>query len=482
MPEYGLTKDGPNIKRLDVILDEMHDYLTEQWGVNTRQNPESLLNDLLTSVADHIAELWEFGEDVYYSQYPSSAEGISLDNAAQFGGSTREPATKSYYPIHCTAVDGTKLAAGTIIASTTNPATQLSIVNDMVVSRASCNGAQIKVAAYDGNPFTIAINKVPYTYNAESEDVNAILNGIAAALKSEDYTTSVDEENGLLNLEAVDKTASFELVLTENLTTETVTSIIVFGTVETGNILLPEGVITEIVKADANLVAVTNKCSYIAGNDEETDAVFRQSYADKIFGRSTRMIESIRSAILENVQGVLSVAGYQNDSNETDSFGRPPHSIEIVVDGGDQTEIAQQIMEKKAGGIQTFGSVTVSIPGLYGEDIPIHFNRPENVFVWFKVDITLAKNESLPSNYAELLRNVILNRVAYLDAGDDVVPQQFISELYAECPGISYIDITLHSETTRGEKPEVYDERSVSISPRQKAKTTEDMVGVSINE
>lgn len=113
MADYGLTPQGPNIKRLDVILEEMHSGLSEKWGVNTRQNPESLLNHLLTNVADAIADLWEFGEAVYFSQYPATAEGRSLDNAAQYGGSTREAAAKSYYPIHCTGKDGTKLAAGT---------------------------------------------------------------------------------------------------------------------------------------------------------------------------------------------------------------------------------------------------------------------------------------------------------------------------------------------------------------------------------
>ena len=94
MSKYGLTQNGPNIKRLDVILNEMHTDLSKRWGVNTRQNPESFINHLLTDVADQIAQLWELGEDVYHSQYPSSAEGQSLDNAAQYGGSTREAADR----------------------------------------------------------------------------------------------------------------------------------------------------------------------------------------------------------------------------------------------------------------------------------------------------------------------------------------------------------------------------------------------------
>jgi len=99
MAQYGLTPKGPNPKRLDVILDEMHESMTRRLGVNTRQNPQSLLNHLLTNVADRIAELWEYGTDVYYSQYPATAEGRSLDSAAQFGGSTRELSSKSYYSV-----------------------------------------------------------------------------------------------------------------------------------------------------------------------------------------------------------------------------------------------------------------------------------------------------------------------------------------------------------------------------------------------
>ena len=102
MAKYGLTPQGPNPKRLDVILEDMHSKMTDRLGVNTRQNPQSLLNHILTNVADEIAELWEFGVDVYHSQYTSSATGVSLDYAAQFGGSTREMAAKSYYSILCT--------------------------------------------------------------------------------------------------------------------------------------------------------------------------------------------------------------------------------------------------------------------------------------------------------------------------------------------------------------------------------------------
>lgn len=566
MPEYGLTPQGPNIKRLDVILDDMHAGLSEAWGVNTRQNPESLVNHLLTNVADAIAQLWEFGEKIYYSQYPASAEGVSLDNAAQYGGSTREQAAKSYYPIHCEGNDGTRLVAGTTIASATNPITMLSLTEDRTISRTACNSAKIRVAAMSaGSVYTIVINGTLYSVTAASDSTEALLNALADAINAGDgFSASVDSENLLLRVwDNADASASNSINLSENLTTETVTSVINFGTEEYGDIYLPDGVITNIVRADAGLIAVVNQSGYIPGREQETDTEFRQSYVDKIFNRSSMMLESIRSAILNNVQGVKSVATYENSTNVTmcestvltlsvlrantdyivvidgEEFcftsltddpddilagleaeindggytstdldtgahrlgieftrdrathtvttgygvdhvdtGRPPHSIEIIVDGGDNLEIAKQIFDKKAAGIQTFGDVEVTIPGNYDEDILIRFNRPETIYVWFDVALTQLPGATLPANYVDLLKEVILKKMENLDAGDEVIPQAFMTELHAACPGIAYIDINLFHTAEEGYTPSEYTERIVTITARQRAKTTETMIGV----
>ena len=482
MGEYGLTPEGIKIKRLDVIVDSIHDKLSKRWGVNTRQDPESLLNHLITNFGDAVAELWEFAEDIYYSEYPSSAEGASLDRAAQYGGSTREPAAKSYYPIHCTGVDGTVLAAGTMISSTTNPSTQLSIVDNKLITRSAFNKVAIKIASVDDNAvYTAAINGSVFSYTPTSMDDVEILKGLAASILDEAFLTRVDEENKILYLDAIDLTSVNVLVLSENLTTETVTSVITFGTVETGNILLPEGVITNIVKADAGLQKVINICGYIAGRDEESDEEFRKSYADKIFNRSSMMLESIKSAILKNVQGVISVAPYENPSHEWDEYGRPPHSIEIVVDGGESKEIAQQILQKKAGGINTFGDTVVVLAGAYDEDITIRFNRPTKVYTWFRVGITLSKSEPIPPNYVELLRQEILANMEQVNAGTDVIPQQFVTKLHEACSGISYMDISIYTTKDPAAEPENYPLRSAEITARERAYTTEDMIEVVID-
>ena len=72
--------------------------------------------------------------------------------------------------------------------------------------------------------------------------------------------------------------------------------------------------------------------------------------------------------------------------------------------------------------------------------------------------------------YVDLLREVVLENMDALDAGKDVVPQQFMSQLYKACSGISYIDIQLYaSADASDEKPSQYPDRSKNITARQRA-------------
>ena len=477
MEQYGLTPQGPNPKRLDVILDEMHDYMTKRLGVNTRTNPQSLLNHLLTNIGDRLAELWEYGTDVYYSQYPYSAEHNDLDNAAQYGGSTRELPAKSYYRILCTGIDGTEIPAGTLITSDTNPAIPLTLPEKASITRSAFNQAVIIMA--DPEPSTalgIALNGTLYNITPSPEkSVNELLTELGDTITDDAFTVSVTGDE--MTIASKDEVCNHIMVLSESLTTKTVGSILSFATVEDGDILIPPGVITRIVKSVSGLQSIVNVGSYIAGRLLETDEDFRKSYADKIYNRSSSMLESVKSAILMNVQGVKSIAGYENDTNVVDAWGRWPHSIEMVVDGGDTTEIAKQIFKTKAGGISSFGDVATTLHGVYGEDIVIRFNRPTYVKVWFRVGVILNPNIHPPTNYVELIKAQIMEKMEDLDAGESVVPQKFCLDV---C-GIDYIDIWLYASTDGGAQPDEYNHRSISITARQKAVTSEDRIEVHID-
>ena len=477
MAKYGLTLQGPVIKRLDTITEEFHNDLSEGWNVNTRLNPNSYLNVQMTAIADKIAELWELGEHIYQSKYPWSAEGANLDNAVQYGGIQREGPQATIYPIHTECIDGTVIPSGTRIRTDTNPTIEFTARVADIVSRSAFNRAKVRIAALQPHGiYTIALNGVVYSYTAAQPDPSIpvtevdILNGIFGVTEDINFTVSV--ENNLLLINSNDPQRQHNMILSANLTTESVTSIIHFHSEMDGEIATPNGTITQIITNIPGLLSVVNLTPYIAGRLRETDAELRQSYADKIFHRSNRMLESIKSAILLNVQGVNAVAAYQNDTNFPDAYGRWPHCIEIVVDGGSDYEIATQIRDKKAGGIQSYGNVEIIVPGMQNEPMVERFNRPEYVYTWFRINLRLNPAEILPPNYADSIKTIVLEAMRTAAPGQTIVPQRLIEgRIYGSVPGIGLIETTTFSSTDSTEQPNEFLPGVVAITPRQRAVT-----------
>lgn len=489
MPEYGITETGLRIKRFDTILSEINTFQTEGFGVQVGANTRSFLNTLNTSVADKIAELWELGADIYHNLSPMSAEGAALDNAVQFGGNSREKARSTYYPIHCECTEGITLDEETLIESDTNPAIKFLSAEERTISRSSFNKAKVKVVSTQpGEAYTVALNGTLYSYTCKAQDgPEAILGGLRDLIladEAEAFTASVDSENVLLIIEAADVESENSMLLTDNLTTESVTAIISFASEEPGEVSLPNGAITKIVTAPTGFLSCTNLCGYVAGRLLETDVELRQSYVDKIFSRSSRMTDSIRSAILANCAGVTAVQVYENRTNETDSEGRPPHSVEAVVDGGSNSDIAEQILATVSAGITTYGSVSVDVPGEDDDMIEVCFNRPTYIYCWFKVTLTISKASLVPANYAELVETAIVDAMSQVENGEDVVPQQqFLPAIYEQVPGISYIDVSIYTTTSASEgQPSSYPLRSAEITNRQRAMTSSTRIEVALDD
>lgn len=489
MPEYGITETGLRIKRFDTILSEINAFQTEGFGVQVGANTRSFLNTLNTSVADKIAELWELGADIYHNLSPMSAEGAALDNAVQFGGNSREKARSTYYPIHCECTEGITLDEETLIESDTNPAIKFLSAEERTISRSSFNKAKVKVVSTQpGEAYTVALNGTLYSYTCKAQDgPEAILGGLRDLIladEAEAFTASVDGENVLLVIEAADVESENSMLLTDNLTTESVTAIISFASEEPGEVSLPNGAITKIVTAPTGFLSCTNLCGYVAGRLLETDVELRQSYVDKIFSRSSRMTDSIRSAILANCAGVTAAQVYENRTNETDSEGRPPHSVEAVVDGGSNSDIAEQILATVSAGITTYGSVSVDVPGEDDDMIEVCFNRPTYIYCWFKVTLTISKASLVPANYAELVETAIVDAMSQVENGEDVVPQQqFLPAIYEQVPGISYIDVSIYTTTGASEgQPSSYPLRSVEITNRQRAMTSSTRIEVALDD
>lgn len=480
MSEYGVTPTGFVKKRLDKIIEEIQTYLTDEWGFDVSLNPQSALNVLIISQADRLAKLWEVAEQVYYSHYPSSAEGVNLDNAGQFAGLTREGDQRSKYLVLCTGRDGTAIPKGSVIASNTTPKVLFTLLSDKEITRLSFNKVVVKVAAITPRVnYSVTINGTPFTYLAgDSETESSIVSKLASGITEEGFT--VKANGNLLEISCDSDTVSNKLELSDNLTTESVSSLILWESEEYGKFILPNNTITEIVTTITGFESCYNLSVPFYGRLRETDTEFRQSLLKKIASRSTGMLESITSALIQNVEGVTNASAYENTSSTTVD-GIPPHSIEVVVDGGNDDEIASIILNTKAAGIGTHGAVSVDVPTAYGDTVKVRFNRPETVYVWYKVAITTNQKQKLPPNYVDLIKTAILECMSELSSGDAVITQDYISHIKTLCTGLAYVDITIGSTTNAEGNPTSYAERNLFVTSKQKAMSSTDRIEVTLS-
>lgn len=122
--------------------------------------------------------------------------------------------------------------------------------------------------------------------------------------------------------------------------------------------------------------SASNPAAATPGAPVESDAALRKRQAVSVALPSKTVFEGTIGAVA-TVPGVNRYAAYENDTNATDGHGLPPHSISLVVDGGDAVAIAQAIAGKKTPGTGTYGTTTVVVSDIYGIAHPINFFRPE---------------------------------------------------------------------------------------------------------
>lgn len=481
MAEYGVTDKGFNIKRLDTIMEEIHTDLTEAFGFDTRLTKPSFLDTLITTFSYQISDLWETAQDNYYAKYPATATGVSLDNAVQYGGIRRAANKRTSYRLHCTGDDGTYVREEAIVATNTSPEVRLKNADEFEITREAFNRVSIKVASAEVGVYSVTINGSQYSFSSPDGVEDDIITGLAKAIADDGYT--ITAKNNTLTIEDKTISRSNVLILSDNLTTSSVTVIATFLTEEYGKITLPYGIVTKMVNNVTGFTAVTNLLEPTYGRKQESDIELRQSYIAKSALRSNTMIESIVGELLNNIENVESASGYENDTDYVDSRGLPPHSIEIIVEGGDNSEIAQAILRRKAGGIQTYGSIEVGVPGVYGDTIPVRFNRPDYLYTWLKVVLHGDKSQ-LPTNYASLTIQALISDGAEFVAGTNLLTQLLNDGIYDAVAGLTYVEIYTAYGTSSTYVPEAsdYKQKNIIVTSRQKVLIDEKRIEVSFSE
>jgi len=358
----GLTDKGYQRRTYADILSEKERRAKELLGEDIDTSDQSVLGKYLRVNAYDQAIAEEEIEQVYYSRFPNTASGQSLDRLMVFAGISRNPASAAEYRVRFTGKAGYVISAGFLVATDTE-----------------------------------------LTY-----------------WTIQDYTIGSDG------------TCLAEVCCSDT------------GTV--GN-LASAAAISRIVNPDANVDAVAGVEIINAGIDEESDTELRKRFAAAVSGAGSGNTNAIRAALLR-IPGVQFAAVIENETDGEDGSGRPPHSFECYVQGGEgkRQEIAQAIFDKRPVGIQTWGNESVTITDLSGNARVVRYTYAPEITV--SVYIQIRTNASFPDDGKDQISTAVSNYINNLGIGNSLVLSTLYGYIYS-VPGVTEVT-TLKLSTNGG--------------------------------
>jgi len=197
------------------------------------------------------------------------------------------------------------------------------------------------------------------------------------------------------------------------------------------------GTITAIATPVTGWLAVTNTYDAATGKASELDVALRLRRENEVYAQGLSTLPSVARAV-RAVSGVAVATIVENDTDTDERFsgGLPPHSIEVIVQGGSDSAVAAAIWSAKGDGIRTYGSSSATVVDETGATRTVYFTRPSTVNAYAEVAVEID-----PAAYAgdAALAAVIANVTTGQLAGSPIRR----SDLFAAARGVAgVIDCT----------------------------------------
>jgi len=458
-----LDNTGFTPKTLTQIRSDISSKVKLALGNSTDTSPSSRIGQLIDIFSAEMYSAWLALQDTYNSFFPSSSSNVSLDNVVSITNTTRLFATPSTALVYLAGDTGVVVPASTNIQKTSTAfnfytLTDNTISDDaniIIVSGFPTSGTI--VLSWDGESIA-AINW--------DDDIATIKSKIEAhsAITTVTVTGTLDSVTSFHVLFDSESLTSREPTIEENLLLRNSTSLeanayfsteesIPVTAVDFGDIVAPVVSLTTIVNPTFGFDAVINIVSGVQGRNRETDADLRVRRTEELQKIGTTTIGGMKQLIAA-VPLVASVTLVQNDTDIIDAEGRPPHSVEAFVEGGDNDAVAQAIYDTKPIGIGI--CTTVSAPnqrtGNYvdvnGENQTMIFSQPVEVPMLIEVNGT--KGTDYPTNGDDDIKAALIEYFENISLGQDVLNHLLYTPINT-IPGI--VTMQILQDTVAGGVP-----------------------------
>lgn len=280
----------------------------------------------------------------------------------------------------------------------------------------------------------------PKTAKGEALSRNVAINGIRRALASYSYvdvvisgTPGTEIKNGFATDKNNNKWVFAESIMIPESGYITVTA----RSEKLGAILAQIGSVNVIGKPTRGWVSVINETTSQLGVPIENDAKLRQRQALSVAIPTQSKLDGIKGALF-GLGGVSRCKTYENETDKVDALGLPPHSVCVVVSGGDAEEIAQIMRAKKSMGCRYFGNTDITIMNNFNEPQVISLYRPNVRNIGFYIN--LESNSAYTTTIGQQIKQALADHVNQLDIGDKLTVNKAMVAvgLYGSLDAMSY--------------------------------------------
>jgi len=160
---FGLSAAGFKLERLDNIIQSQNEEMINQFG-NVNLAPQSVFGQLIGVQSKTYADLWENLENVYYSQYPNSASGVSLDNVVALNGVTRLPAGRTQVYASCSGNEGTAIPVNAL-AKIPNTNDLFQAFSGGTITASLASDLTVTVGTVAAQAYTVVLDTKPFFYS-----------------------------------------------------------------------------------------------------------------------------------------------------------------------------------------------------------------------------------------------------------------------------------------------------------------------------
>lgn len=235
-----------------------------------------------------------------------------------------------------------------------------------------------------------------------------------------------------------------------------------------GAIAAEANTVTTIFTPTLGWQSVNNSAPATTGAPVETDAQLRVRQTQSTSDPSLTVLDGTTGGIA-NLAGVQKVRPYENDTASTDGNGIPRNSISMVVVGGDDVDICNEIALHKTPGTGTYGNTTELVYDAHGMPLNISFGRAATATI--QCTVTGAAGVGWSTDFIALIQAAVAAAINAGNIGDDVLLSKMFAPAYliGTAPGLTYTisGITLGKNSGMQSAANVtlaYNENPVSIA------------------